>query len=496
MERRIMSIYLPVLPLDRRRRLGDPRGDFEFAIIAEIKSAFRLTHVSPAAFEAGLRAGMSVSDARAICPRLMTQPGDPMREDMLLRALRRWADRLSPWVALDEPDGLMMDMSGCAHLFGGERAMAEHARHNLSKLMVSSKIGVADTKRAAQALARFNPVDIVISERGQLQRDLKDLPVEALRLNLKTSNSLRRVGLRNIGQLYDIKPAELSRRYGLDVTKALTKALGQAPDPISPMAADPVFSASKNMPEPIGLKADVERVLGELAASVCRRLKAAHFGARQFHFTVRCVDTGNHVLTIGFARPCHDPVLLKRQFDPKLDALKIKFGADWFRLLAGELEPIRERQGLLECDEQDAVDDLSQVIATLGNRLGFDRVRRFVPKDSHHPDCEFATIEAVEKNVVAQWPEQSRLRPLRVFRPERLSTLTPGRPPKRFEWRKTQYATKTALGPERLSPEWWKSGRAEIKDYWAVETEDGPRLWLLTYPGRPEPDWFVTGEFP
>ena len=120
--KRIMSIWFPQLPLDRRVRLGDPRSDGVFAIITETKNALRLTHISPLAREAGLREAMSVADARAICPELLTEMSDPMREDMLLRALRRWADKLSPLLALDKPDGLILDVTGCSHLFGGERS--------------------------------------------------------------------------------------------------------------------------------------------------------------------------------------------------------------------------------------------------------------------------------------------------------------------------------------------------------------------------------------
>jgi len=118
--RRIMALWLPQLPLDRRVRGGDPRVDAVFAIIAEIKNAFRLTHVSGKADAAGLRPGMSVPDARAVAPDLLTEPADPLREDMLLRALTRWAGRLSPWIAPRPPDGIVIDITGCAHLFGGE----------------------------------------------------------------------------------------------------------------------------------------------------------------------------------------------------------------------------------------------------------------------------------------------------------------------------------------------------------------------------------------
>ena len=498
--RRIMSIWFPQLPLDRHARLGDPRLETAFAIITEIKNALRLTHLTQEAREAGLLEGMSAADARAICPSLLTEPSDFVRDDMLLRALRRWADRLSPWIALDVPDGLILDVTGCSHLFGGESIMGRHALAKLADMHITAKIGVADTKGAARALSRHNAEVISISAQGQLKDDLQYLPVEALAVPAKVSNDLRRVGLKTIGQLYTIKSSELARRFGLDLVNALSKTLGQIPDPVSPLAADPIFAARMNLPDPIGFKSDLDEVLTRLTQSVCSRLKASQLGARQFHLTIRCVDTGDHRLSIGFARPCFESGKVKQQFERPLNNLKIKYGADWFRLVAGRPEPIREHQRVLVGEEQDALEDLSQVITTLGNRLGFDRVRRFVPLDSHLPEREFATIEAADSRAVTQWPKPARHRPIRIFKPERLRTVEPGRPPKVFEWRKAQYRTHIALGPERLSSEWWKDVSHDVKDYWAVETQAGAKLWLMCRPRRQSisthpPDWFVVGKF-
>jgi protein ImuB len=386
--------------------------------------------------------------------------------------------------------------------------MAERAIEQFADMHITARIGTSDTKGTAWALARYltgQSAPIAISKPSQAKSDLQNLPVEALNIGPKISADLRRIGLKTIGQLYTIKSGELARRFGLELTQALSKALGQAPDPVSPMAADPVYAARMNLPDPIGLKDDLAEVLRRLTESICTRLEADRVGARQFHLTVRCVDTGDHVISIGFARPCFNAGQVRRQFERPLDKLIIKFGADWFRLVADTLEPIRERprklMGIMGGEAEEAAEDLSQVITTLGNRLGFDRIRRFAPRDSQLPEAEFTTIEAADCHAEISWTniesqnEGQRQRPLRLFRPERLSTLIAGRPPKAFEWRKARYVTLRALGPERLASEWWQYGRATLKDYWAVETESGDRLWLMTYPAHKEPNWFITGRF-
>ena len=493
--RRVLSIWLPQLPLDRRARKGDPRLSAPFAIIADIKNAWRLTHLSTAAIRAGLTPGLSLPDARAICPQLLTEPTDPVREAALLRALWRWADNLSPWVALDPPDGLVLDISGCAHLFGGEAEMANHARVRLSDMLITSRIGIADTKGAAQALARFGGDEVIIAPQGQTKDALAGLPLEGLRLPRKLSSDLRRAGLKTIGQLAEIKSADLARRFGLDLTKALSAALGHAPDPVSPKAADPVYAARMTLPEPIGLKDDLLTVLERLTVSVCRRLEADAKGARRYYLTVRCVDTGDHKLQIGFARPSYEGRAVLQQFEKPLSDLKVEFGADWFRLEAAHIEPIQPFQISLDSHKQ-AEDDTAKIISTLGNRLGYDRVRQFMPVQSHLPEREFTYVEAMDRCDPVKWQAAPRQRPLRLFkRPERLVTLEPGRPPKRFQWRKSIFATLSAKGPERLASEWWQSGAGAVRDYWQVQTKDGPRLWLLTYPGAAEPNWYIAGRF-
>ena len=493
---RILSIWLPQLPLDRRIRLEDPRLEGPFAITVDVRGALRVAYSNAAAMTAGVQAGLPLADARAICPDLLTEMSHPVRENLLLRALWRWADCLSPRVSLDPPDGLLLDISGCAHLFGGEDAMGMHALQRLGDLSVTARIGIADTRRAARALARHGGKPVTCAAPGETLHALKDLPLSALDLEDQVSGDLARTGLTKLGQLYEIRPAELARRFGLGLTKALSAALGQTPDPITPKAADPVYAARASLPEPIGLIEDIEALLEKLAERVCARLQNDHKGARRFSLTVRCVDTGDHSLSIGFARPCFEPAPLLRQFAHPLGQLKVEYGADWFRLVAGEIEPIRLRQ-MTTGEEARRSDERARLIETLGNRLGFDHVRVFQSCDSHLPEYEYAQVEAIGQPE-PRWEESPRLRPIRLFRsPEWLRVEAPGRPPARFVWRRQDYTLHSARGPERLTARWHAAGDMRTRDYWQVQTAEGPRLWLLNYPGSgPAREWYVAGVFP
>ncbi len=491
---RILSLWLSQLPLDRLIRATDPRLGGAFAVTAEDRNAWRITHANGIALKAGVQVGQALADALAICPDLLTEPAHPVREGLLLRALWRWADCLSPRVALDAPDGLLLDVTGCAHLFGGEPQIGAHALTRLNDLQIKARIGIADTKGAARAWARFGAETVSISETGHTSKALESLPIAALDVPAKMVAELARAGLTTIAQLYDQKSSELARRFGLELTSALGMATGTSADPVTPKAADPVYAARMTLPEPIGYLEDLEAVLQRLAHQVCGRLQTDQSGARQFHLTVRCVDTGDHHRTIGFARPCAEPEPILRQFSHPLSKLEIEYGADWFRLVAAGVEPVRLRQMAMGEDTKRSNHRL-HLIETLGNRIGFDHVRVFQACASHLPEHEFAQVEAVQAQ--SKWERSPRERPIRLFQPpEYVEVETPGRPPLAFKWRRMPFQTHKGHGPERITPRWYLDNDLRTRDYWKVQTKQGRRLWLLTYPGEAREAWYVAGEFP
>ena len=491
---RVLSIWLPQLPLDRLIRKGDPRIDGAFAMIVEDKNAWRITHTNAISKKAGIESGQSLADARAICPDLLTEPCDAVREEALLRALWRWADVLSPQVAIDSPDGLILNIDGCAHLFGGEEAMADYTITKLNDLRITSRIGIADTKLAARGLARFGAKSVNIAQIGQTIETVAKLPIAALGLSHAITTDLARTGITYIGQLNQQKSSELSRRFGLELTKTMSAISGQTPDPIIREIPDSVYAARMTLPDPIGLLEDIDQVLSRLASHVCKKLKNDNKGARQFNFTVRCVDTGDHTMTIGFAQPCLDSQSVIRQFNFPLSKLKIDYGADWFRLSANYIEHIQFKQ--ISMGERSSYNDNRyKIIDIIGNRVGFDRVRVFKPHDSFLPEYGYQQVEAA-KQPELKWTNGERLRPIRLFNPPEYAKVeTAGRPPKRFVWRDITFDTKITKGPERLTPRWFKDKDLRTRDYWIVQTEQGQRLWLLTYPGVSKKEWYVAGDF-
>jgi len=443
---------------------------------------------------------MSLTDAFAVCPDVLTEPQNVVREQHLLSALQRWADKYSPRVGVDGREGLALDITGCAHLFGGEASLAKAMLEGLEGLSVKAQIGIANTRSAARGFSKYGGGQLTISEPKEETAQVSKLPLGALDLDTNTLANLRRLGLKTVSDLSAFKSSELARRFSVRLPLALDALCGHRPDPVIPSAAPKVFAAQMNLPDPIGLMDDVTAVVERLADRVCMRLHKETYAALGFELTVRCVDTGNRYLSIGFASPVRDTASILRQLRRPLNDLTLTFGADWFRLAALNTAIFKPVQIVIGSEAARAEAAIDQTLTTLGNRLGFDRVRRPLSVPSHIPELEHASCEAVSvKPTSAPTDKHLHPRPERAIRPERLHIIKPGRPPLDFQWRQERFELATFEGPERIAPIWWDAPESrlagELRDYWRARTKSGRKFWLMNCPQKPDLGWFCAGEF-
>lgn len=506
MQRRVLSLWFPGLPADRLAR-SEGVSDLArpFAVVAEEKNALRLFSLNEAATKAGLTEGMALTDARAMLPTLQTKVVEPERDATFLAALHRWAGRFSPSVAKDSvggalQDGLCLDITGCAHLFGGEEAMLAEIVSELARLGVRSACAVADTKGAAFALSR-QAERVAIAQPGATREALAGLPLVGLRIDRETVASLNRLGLATIGALYDVPRSSLARRFGLELITRLDQALGFVSEPVAPATAARIFAARMTLPEPIGLVDDVSEALRRLLAQLAKRLEEAGAGMRAARLTVRRTDNSEERLEVGLARPSRDAGMILRLFERKLESLDAGFGIEFLRMQALGVEPISARQLSGDPSKQNDV-ALDELIARIGNRIGFDHVKRFTPRESHIPERAFSCDAAIRvRTDCVEWKRTGPRRPLTLFAPEPVQQILPGRPPKAISWRGRKIDIAKATGPERIAPEWWRKNpgwAGKPKDYWRVEGTGGERLWLAEdHESKKEgADWKVCGEFP
>lgn len=488
MQRRVVSLWFPRLASDRALRLRPLEQPF--ALTQRESNTDRLFCLNAQAEQAGLSRGMTLSDARALLPGLITRPADPQGDARFLRLLARWAGRYCPWVGLEGEEGLVLDVSGATHLFGGESSLLADLRARLCRAGISVRIGLADSRGAAWALAHF---DEGIAPAGAPLPRLSALPVAALRLDTATCTGLERLGLRSIGDLQQVARGPLARRFGPAVLLRLDQALGLQGDPLTPLPDPPHYGVKLTLPEPIGLEADVMAGLERLLQQLCARLKERNKGARVLQLTLRRVDQASQQVELRLARPMNDPLAILPLFSRGIGSVEAGFGIDQLRLGAEQIEALAPAQ-IQNTLHQSQAEEVAALITRIGTRIGLENVQRFLPADSHIPEREHLLAAAAFSEASASWSRRSD-RPLRLFAPEPIAGE--GRtPPRRFRWRRMTLEAQRQHGPERLTPEWWlgeESWRNGVRDYWRVDTRQGRRLWLYHTPQHPA--WFVQGEF-
>ncbi|VAW19008.1 DNA polymerase-like protein PA0670 [hydrothermal vent metagenome] len=488
------------MPSERAQRLRPVKGPFVLTHFH--KNTQRIYCFNIEAQKAGIGQDMSFADARAMYPDILSDLADPIGDMNFLRILSRWTERYCPFVGLDGTDGLLLDISGAAHLFGGERAMLDDLLARLQKAGLSSSIAIADTRGAAWAMSHYsqkshygpNQQSGTIIEVGHSLSVLANLPVAALQLADKTIHSLRRLGISTVHDLSQIPRVTLSRRFGASLLLQLDRASGAQPDPIELQKRQTGFAARMTLPEPIGLTEDVMGIVERLMHAICKKLEAAQMGARRLGLSAQRVDQNTIHAEIGLARPMRDAPRMTKLFTRTVEAMDAGFGIERIRLEVVEAENLKFTQ-ISHMDKKAAASDaLADLISRIGNRVGFENIVRYLPAQSHIPEKSFLIVAAAYSEAAQNWHPAGE-RPLIIFPPESIAA-TGANPPQHFRWRNMRLTLAEALGPERLLPEWWLDNpnwRSGMRDYWRVQTHQGRRLWLFFTPQNP--NWFVQGEF-
>jgi protein ImuB len=514
--KRVISLWLPRFAIDRLTRGPGGARQGPLALTLEQGGRRTLFAVDAAAERGWLRPGMPLADARALMPALNTLPARPRDDAAALTRLARWCGRWSPWTAADlsvEPigigggGGLWLDATGCAHLFGGEKAMLEDITVRLNALGFSARAGMADTPGCAWAVARYAAEAsawTVVPEEDQ-HTALESLPVAALRLPAGDVAMLHGLGLKCVRDLMRLPRAPIARRFGGHITEQLDAALGLRAEPISPLDVETVHAAFRTFAEPVGRLDDIASTLDALLAELCTGLEHAAQGARRLALTLYRPDGTLTCLRIGTARPSRETAHLARLFAEKLGAIEAEFGIEAMTLRAEATDRLTPGQGTLgDAGRADATDEIAHLVDRLGTRLGLANVRRAVRQPSHLPE-RAAALAPVRTPETWRWKDtpddtDSLPRPVRLFRPPEPveAVAATGEAPVLFRWRHVEHRVVRTEGPERIAPEWWRAGPAESaapRDYYRLEDIEGRRFWLYRETGPRTVRWYLHGLF-
>jgi len=544
---------LPHLAIERWATSSDSAPDAPVVLTVEGTHGPVIHAVTKAAAERGARAGARLTDARALDPALVAIPADLEGDAALARRLARWAGRWSPLVEVDGADGLRLDVTGVAHLFGGERELVVDVQRCFRQLGLSTRVAIAPNAAAAWALSHFGRLHCTVTpakagvHAGANSRhpeqsidmdaslrwhdELRPLHVSALRLDPDTVRTLERLGLKTIGALLGVPRLALARRFrgAEDVVDALDRALGRKPEPLTAAPAEAAPRSALRLEEPATHPKAASQALERLIPGLVRELQERHLGARRLSLHGFRVDGSVALASVATTIPSRDPKHLQRLLADKAAALDPEFGFDAFALTADWTESLRAAQESL-VEEPSGEREVARLVDRLTVKLGTRAVRRPHAQESHLPERASGWVAAVQsspsllgegdrsKSGGGVWrrplhhashgppPRASsgRHKPQRLLdRPEAIDVIyaTPEGMPRRFVWRRAVHDIARAEGPERIAPEWWRQpSSARLRDYYRVEDSTGRRYWIyregLFGDGRGgTPSWFIHGLF-
>jgi len=498
MQSRYLVIWFPHLLTDRFAIRQPELRSVPFVLIAPVRGRMVIQAACPRAERQGVFTGMVAADARAICPELRVLHHKPEVGEKLLKALALWCIRYTPVASVDQPDGLVLDISGCTHLWGGERAYLEDLLSKLSAGGYNTRAAIADTIGAAWAACRYGACSMII-EPGRQMETLLSLPPAALRLEQPTLQRMHKLGMHEIRSFIQMSRSVLRRRFGDLLLTRLNQALGAEKEIISPVCPPQPFEERLPCLDPIRTAAGIEIALQKLLQGLCSRLEKESKGLRSCMLRYYRIDGKILQLGIGTSRASRNPEHLFKLLKLKIPEIEPDLGIELFVLEAPIVEPLSaEQEALWNMGSSSNNVAVAQLLDKLMMKLGGSVIRRYLPAEHYWPERSIQPATSLQDKPTTNW-RSDLPRPIHLLRqpaPIQVTVPIPDYPPMNFIYEGTLHKVRKADGPERIEREWWIDTSLH-RDYYCVEDEDGLRYWLfrLGHYDEGEPKWFIHGFF-
>jgi protein ImuB len=498
MQKRFVTIWFRYLKTDWFCRRHPELLNVPFVLTAPDHGRMIITAVNPQAYQQGIFSGMVLADARAVVPLLKYFDDIPGLDQKLLNAMSIWSTRFSPIATIDLPNGIIIDATGCTHLWNGEQSYLDSIVRRLTQNGYNVKTAIAGTIGKAWGLAHFSDQSAVIRCDDELTAFLF-LPVAALRLEAETIERLNKLGLRQVKDIVSMPRSVLRRRFGNHLLMRLDQALGHREEIIHPI--HPIEPYSERLPclEPIVTATGIEIALQRLLESLCKRLQQEGKGIRKAIFKGYRIDGNIQAIDIGTNRPSSDVRHLFKLFEIKISSIEPSLGIELFTLEAPKVEdvhPVQEKFWEGTCGLENS--SLIKLMDRLSNKIGADHIQRFLPVEHHWPERSVKVADSLNEKMTTSWRTDLQ-RPIQLLQdPEPIwaTALIPDHPPMLFRYKNKLHKVEKADGPERIEREWW-IGEGQHRDYYAVEDEEGKRYWLFRSGHYSDENyqWFIHGFF-
>ncbi len=499
MQKRYVAIWFRHLLTDWISLRRPELRDIPFVFTAKDHGRLLITAANTKAEAQGIWPGMVAADAKAIVPLLEFVDEIPGKGIKLITGLGEWCIRYTPVIALDAPDGLILDISGCAHLWNGERAYLKEIVNRLRSKGYDVRAAMADTVGAAWGISRFGKVTPIIENNAQAEA-LMSLPPAALRLEANILERLQKLGLRTISSFITMPRSVLRRRFGQDMIRRLDQALGNEDEHIQPIHVLDPYHERLPCLEPIRTAVGIEIAVQKLLEMLCLRLQKEGKGIRTAVFKGYRIDGRTIQMEIGTNRPSHNTNHLLKLFALKIATLEPALGIELFTIDAPKVEDIPPGQEVL-WNEDTGLEDaaIAELLDRLAGKVGANAIHRYLPDEHYWPERSIRVSSSVRERPSIKW-RTDKPRPVQLLaRPELIEVTAPipDYPPMLFRYKGEVHQIKKADGPERIEREWWlESG--QHRDYYQVEDENGRRYWLFRsghYDEDGANEWFIHGFF-
>ncbi|HMG89937.1 MAG TPA: DNA polymerase Y family protein [Chryseolinea sp.] len=498
MQGRFVSIWFHHLTTDWFSIRQPHLSQLPFVLKASSHGRMVITAANTLAEREGIGRGMVLADAKAIVPDLQVLDDIPDLPEKLLTRLALWCIRFSPFVAIDPPEGLFLDVSGCTHLWGGDLAYLADIEKKLNLRGYEVRVAIADTLGVAWGMARYGKQPLAVPPGDHFEAMLP-LPPEALRLEPETVERLNKLGLRQISQFIRMPRTTLRRRFGPHCIMRMDMALGQEIEILAPVVPPEPYQDRLPCLEPIITAIGIEIALRQLLETLCIRLQQEQKGLRAAIFKCYRVDGKIESITIGTHRPSFSVAHLFKLFEIKLSTIEPALGIELFVLEAPQVEEyLPEQKKMWEAGGGLEDIQLSELVDRLTGKLGNEAIHRFIPEEHHWPERSYSPTATLHEEPTTAWP-LDKPRPLHLLpKPERIEVTTPipDYPPMLFRHKGKLHMILKADGPERIEQEWWLQ-QGQHRDYYRVEDEDGNRYWLFRLGHYDDKvfKWFLHGYF-
>ena len=498
MQKRFVTIWFRYLKTDWFCRRHPELLHVPFVLTAPDHGRMIITAVNPHAHQQGIVTGMVLADARAVVPLLKYFDDITGLDQKLLNAIARWCIRFSPITTTDLPNGVIIEATGCTHLWNGEQSYLDSIEKRIKQTGYNVRTAIADTPGQSWGLAHFNDRSSIIRCEDELSAFLV-LPVAALRLETETIGRLNKLGLRQVKDIVSMPRSVLRRRFGNHLLMRLDQALGHQEEIIHPIQPIEPYSGRLSCLEPIVTATGIEMALQRLLDELCKRLRQEGKGIRKAIFKGYRMDGNIQEIDIGTNRASSDVHHLFKLFEIKISSIEPSLGIELFTLEASKVEdvhPIQEKFWEGTCGLENPA--LIKLMDRLSNKIGAEHIHRFLPVEHHWPERSVKMATSLNEEMSSSWRTDNQ-RPIYLLQnpePIWVTALIPDHPPMLFRYKNKLHKVEKADGPERIEREWWID-EGQHRDYYAVEDEEGKRYWLFRS-GHYSDDnyqWFIHGFF-